>query len=73
MILLTEFDSFQFNHLLIFYWCATGMPTPHNLYAVDFVETLKKKHESGTYREMVGTSVLVCTGAVHQGIYIGIV
>jgi legumain len=49
------------------------MPTPHNLYAVDFVETLKKKHESGTYREMVGTSVLVCTGAVHQGIYIGIV
>jgi legumain len=49
------------------------MPTPHNLYAVDFVETLKKKHESGTYREMVGTFVLVCTGAVHQGIYIGIV
>jgi hypothetical protein len=35
------------------------MPTLHNLYAVDFVETLKKKYESGTYKEMVGTFVLV--------------
>ncbi len=35
----------------------TGMPTTDNLYTVDFVETLKKKHAAGTYKEMVELSL----------------
>lgn len=30
-----------------------GMPNMPFLYAMDFIEVLKKKHASGTYKEMV--------------------
>jgi legumain len=31
----------------------TGMPNMPFLYAMDFIEVLKKKHASGSYKEMV--------------------
>jgi len=44
---------------------ATGMPNFPYLYAVDFVETLKKKYAAGTYKEMVGAVTVVSAVLVH--------
>jgi legumain len=44
------------------------MPTLHNLYAVDFVETLKKKYESGTYKEMVIYVEACESGSIFEGL-----
>ncbi|KAH8944344.1 hypothetical protein BDL97_13G105000 [Sphagnum fallax] len=66
-------DSGPNDHIFIYYTDhggpgVLGMPTPHNLYAVDFVETLKKKHESGTYREMVIYVEACESGSIFEGL-----
>lgn len=38
---------------------STGMPTSPNLYADEFVDTLKKKAASGTYKELVMDSSFI--------------
>jgi hypothetical protein len=66
-------DSGPNDHIFIYYTDhggpgVLGMPTMHNLYAVDFVETLKKKHESGTYREMVIYVEACESGSIFEGL-----
>lgn len=39
--------------LLIIFQLIVGMPNLPYLYATDFIHTLKKKHKSGSYKEMV--------------------
>lgn len=38
------------------------MPNTPYIYASDFIETLKKKHASGTYKEMVKFSISILFG-----------
>lgn len=44
----------QSRTMFILYSCLiVGMPNMPYLYAMDFIEVLKKKHASGGYKEMV--------------------
>jgi legumain len=66
-------DSGPNDHIFIYYTDhggpgVLGMPTSNNLYAVDFVETLKKKHESGTYKEMVIYVEACESGSIFEGL-----
>ncbi|KAK9277465.1 hypothetical protein L1049_007009 [Liquidambar formosana] len=45
-----------------------GMPNMPFLYAIDFIEVLKKKHASGSYKEMVLYIEACESGSVFQGI-----
>lgn len=45
-----------------------GMPNMPFLYAMDFIDVLKKKHASGTYREMVIYVEACESGSVFEGI-----
>lgn len=43
------------------------MPNMPFLYAMDFIEVLKKKHASGSYKEMVSRSLFILTYFGIQG------
>eukprot|EP00258_Populus_trichocarpa_P003384 XP_002304429.3 vacuolar-processing enzyme [Populus trichocarpa] len=45
-----------------------GMPTMPFLYAMDFIEVLKKKHASGSYKEMVMYIEACESGSIFEGI-----
>ncbi|KAF2574720.1 hypothetical protein F2Q70_00001199 [Brassica cretica] len=45
-----------------------GMPNKPYLYATDFIETLKKKHAAGTYKEMVIYVEACESGSIFEGI-----
>ncbi|CAH8313056.1 unnamed protein product [Eruca vesicaria subsp. sativa] len=45
-----------------------GMPNKPYLYAADFIETLKKKHAAGTYKEMVIYVEACESGSIFEGI-----
>uniref|UniRef100_A0A0D3BVV9 legumain n=1 Tax=Brassica oleracea var. oleracea TaxID=109376 RepID=A0A0D3BVV9_BRAOL len=45
-----------------------GMPNKPYLYAADFIETLKKKHATGTYKEMVIYVEACESGSIFEGI-----
>ncbi|XP_062074079.1 vacuolar-processing enzyme [Humulus lupulus] len=45
-----------------------GMPNMPFLYAMDFIEVLKKKHAAGTYREMVIYVEACESGSIFEGI-----
>ncbi|KAG7584852.1 Peptidase C13 legumain [Arabidopsis thaliana x Arabidopsis arenosa] len=45
-----------------------GMPNTPHIYATDFIETLKKKHASGTYKEMVIYVEACESGSIFEGI-----
>ncbi|EXB54447.1 Vacuolar-processing enzyme [Morus notabilis] len=45
-----------------------GMPNMPFLYAMDFVEVLKKKHASGTYKEMIIYVEACESGSIFEGI-----
>jgi legumain len=45
-----------------------GMPNMPFLYAMDFIEVLKKKHASGTYKEMVLYIEACESGSIFEGI-----
>ncbi|AAF19550.1 F23N19.7 [Arabidopsis thaliana] len=45
-----------------------GMPNTPHIYAADFIETLKKKHASGTYKEMVIYVEACESGSIFEGI-----
>ncbi|CAL9237727.1 unnamed protein product [Arabidopsis halleri] len=45
-----------------------GMPNTPHIYATDFIETLKKKHASGTYKEMVIYIEACESGSIFEGI-----
>jgi legumain len=66
-------DSGPNDHIFIYYTDhggpgVLGMPTTDNLYAVDFVETLKKKHAAGTYKEMVIYVEACESGSIFEGL-----
>ncbi|CAK9212424.1 unnamed protein product [Sphagnum troendelagicum] len=66
-------DSGPNDHIFIYYTDhggpgVLGMPTTDNLYAVDFVETLKKKHAAGTYKEMVIYVEACESGSIFKGL-----
>ncbi|KAL1211003.1 Vacuolar-processing enzyme beta-isozyme [Cardamine amara subsp. amara] len=46
----------------------SGMPNTPHVYAADFIETLKKKHAAGTYKEMVIYVEACESGSVFEGI-----
>lgn len=45
-----------------------GMPLPPYLYANDFVQVLKKKHDAGSYREMVIYVEACESGSIFEGL-----
>lgn len=45
-----------------------GMPLPPYLYADDFVQVLKKKHDAGSYREMVIYVEACESGSIFEGL-----
>ncbi|XP_022737582.1 vacuolar-processing enzyme [Durio zibethinus] len=45
-----------------------GMPNPPYLYAMDFLDVLKKKHAAGSYKEMVIYVEACESGSIFQGI-----
>ncbi|CAE5962391.1 unnamed protein product [Arabidopsis arenosa] len=45
-----------------------GMPNTPHIYATDFIKTLKKKHASGTYKEMVIYVEACESGSIFEGI-----
>ncbi|KAJ7569776.1 hypothetical protein O6H91_01G093300 [Diphasiastrum complanatum] len=67
-------DSGPNDHIFIFYTDhggpgILGIPnTPYLLYADDFVNTLKKKHASGTYRKMVIYVEACESGSIFEGL-----
>ena len=46
------------NYSLFISYLIVGMPNMPYLYAMDFIDVLKKKHASGSYKEMVKNSFL---------------
>jgi len=61
------------DHIFIYYSDhggpgVLGMPTTPNLYADDLMKHLKKKHEAGTYKEMVIYLEACESGSIFQGL-----
>ncbi|PIA50116.1 hypothetical protein AQUCO_01300690v1 [Aquilegia coerulea] len=66
-------DSKQDDHIFIYYSDhggpgVLGMPNMPNVYAKDFIELLKKKHESGSYKEMVIYVEACESGSIFEGL-----
>ncbi|KAJ7569774.1 hypothetical protein O6H91_01G093100 [Diphasiastrum complanatum] len=66
-------DSGPNDHVFIFYTDhggpgVLGMPNTPYLYADDFVDTLKKKHASGSYRKMVIYVEACESGSIVEGL-----
>ncbi|CAN8240723.1 unnamed protein product [Cochlearia groenlandica] len=61
------------DHIFVYYTDhggpgVLGMPNTPHIYASDFIETLKKKHAAGTYKEMVIYVEACESGSIFQGI-----
>ncbi|KAF5178372.1 Vacuolar-processing enzyme, partial [Thalictrum thalictroides] len=66
-------DSKPDDHIFVYYSDhggpgALGMPNVPNLYASDFIEVLKKKHESGSYKKMVIYVEACESGSIFEGL-----
>ncbi|KAG0554834.1 hypothetical protein KC19_12G123300 [Ceratodon purpureus] len=66
-------DSGPNDHIFIYYTDhggpgVLGMPTYPNLYADDFVDTLKKKAAAGTYKELVIYLEACESGSIFEGL-----
>ncbi|KAH9327082.1 hypothetical protein KI387_007260 [Taxus chinensis] len=66
-------DSGPNDHIFIYYSDhggagVLGMPLPPYLYAHDFVQILKKKHNAGTYKEMVIYIEACESGSIFEGL-----
>ncbi|MCO5586576.1 hypothetical protein L7F22_040517 [Adiantum nelumboides] len=69
-------DSGPNDHIFIFYSDhggpgVLGMPNNPNLYAVDFIDALQKKHDAGSYKEMVIYVEACESGSIFEGLLPG--
>ncbi|KAI5084694.1 hypothetical protein GOP47_0001031 [Adiantum capillus-veneris] len=69
-------DSGPDDHIFIFYSDhggpgVLGMPTNPNLYAVDLIDALQKKHDAGSYKEMVIYVEACESGSIFEGLLPG--